>query len=226
VHSSLLRRLLPLLLVLPCWPLPAYAGAGLYAGQVPVGSQADEERAGALRAAFAQVVVKVSGDAAIVSKPDVAKAIANADKYVQQYQYAQDVVNENGQPQVHLSLIAQFDRDAVDRLLAEISGAGRAAAADAGQAAPEQQSGTYRVWVSGIASAEDYARLIGALSHNELIRNVQAEQARADGVQLKLEAASSLSRLLASLGNGPVHVLNAKPPVEGIDALLGMQSPN
>jgi hypothetical protein len=187
--------------------------------------RASQERAGALRAALAQVVVKVSGDAAIVARPDVAKAIASADKYVQQYQYAQDVVNENGQPQVHLSLIAQFDRDAIDRLLAEAGGAGRAAA-DAGQPPPEQQSGTYRVWVSGIASAEDYARVIGTLSHNELIRNVQAEQARGDGVQLKLEAASSLSRLLASLANGPVHVLNAKPPVDGIDALLGVQPPN
>ena len=228
--TSLLRRLLPLLLilpvVLPCWALPAFAAAGLYAGQVPVNSQSDEDRAGALRAALAQVVVKVSGDNAIVSKPDVAKAIANADKYVQQYQYAQDVANENGQPQVRLSLIAQFDRDAVDRLLADVNGAGRTAAADAGQPPPEQQSGTYHVWVSGITSAEDYARLIGSLTRNELIRSVQTELARGDGVQLRVDAASSLPRLLTSLAGSPVHVLNAKPPVEGIDALLGMQPPN
>lgn len=222
VSPVALRRASLLLLALLCWSAAACA-AGLYSGQVPVNSQSDEERAGALKAALAQVVVKVSGDAGVVNKPDVAKAIASADKYVQQYQYAQDVVTDGGQPQVRLSLVAQFDRDAIDRLLADAGGATRSAGGDAAPAAAEQQSGTYRVWVSGIASAQDYARLIGSLTRNELIRSVQTEQARGDGVQLRLEAASSLARLLDSLGAGPVHVLNAKPPVDGVDALLGMQ---
>ena len=202
--------------------------AGLYTGQVPVTSQADEERGGALKAALAQVVVKVSGDASIVNRPDVAKAIAAADKFVQQYQYAQDVVTENGQPQAHLSLVAQFDRDAIDRLVADAgSRAATAEGAAAAAAAPEApQSGTYRIWVSGVASAEDYARLIGSLRRNELLRGVQIEQARGDGLQLKLDAAASLARLLDALGAGPLHVVNAKPPVEGIDALLSMQPPN
>lgn len=202
--------------------------AGLYTGQVPVTSQADEERGGALKAALAQVVVKVSGDASIVNRPDVAKAIAAADKFVQQYQYAQDVVAENGQPQVHLSLVAQFDRDAIDRLVADAGNrAAPAEGAAAAAAAPEApQSGTYRIWVSGIASAEDYARLMGSLRRNELLRGVQVEQARGDGLQLRLDAAASLARLLDALGAGPLHVVNAKPPVEGIDALLSMQPPN
>ena len=210
-----------LLLAMLCWIAPALAG-GLYSGQVPVASQADDERAGALRAALAQVVVKVSGDSGIVTRPEVAKAIASADKYVQQYQYTQEVVSDNGQPQVRLNLLAQFDRDAIDRLLGE-QGAARAAGGDAAPAPVEQQSGTYHVWVSGIASAQDYARLIGSLTRNELFRGVQTELARGDGVQLRLDAGSSLPRLLDSLGNGPVHVLNAKPPVDGVDALLGMQ---
>jgi len=199
--------------------------AGLYTGQVPVTSQADEERGGALKAALAQVVVKVSGDAGIVNRPDVAKAIAAADKYVQQYQYAQDVVTDNGQPQVHLSLVAQFDRDAIDRLVAA-GGAAPAETAGAAAAPEAPQSGTYRVWVSGVGSAEDYARLMGSLRRNELLRGVQVEQARGDGLQLKLDAAASLARLLDALGAGPLHVVNAKPPVEGIDALLSMQPPN
>jgi hypothetical protein len=220
VFSCRLSRLTLLLFAAAC--AVAHAGA-LYTAQVPVASQADEERGAALKAAMAQVIVKVSGDAAIVSKPEIAKAIASADKYVQQYQYAQEVVSENGQPQARLNLIAQFDRDGVDRLVADATGLNRQPAGDTPQAAPEVQSGTYRVWVSGIASAEDYARLIGALRRNELLRNLQVEQARGDGVQLRLDAASSLPRLLDSLASGPIHVLNAKPPVEGIDALLGMQ---
>jgi len=218
VYPSRLPRWTFLLFAVAC--TLARAGA-LYTAQVPVNSQADEERGSALRNALAQVIVKVSGDAAIVAKPDVAKAIASADKYVQQYQYSQEVVTENGQPQVHLNLVAQFDRDAVDRVIADASGVTRQTGAETPPA--EAQSGTYRVWVSGIESAEDYARLIGSLRHNELLRGLQVEQARGDGVQLRLDAASSLPRLLESLASGPVHVLNAKPPVEGIDALLGMQ---
>jgi hypothetical protein len=55
------------------------------------------------------------------------------------------------------------------------------------------------------------------------VRSVRAEQARGDGVQLKLDVNGPLPRLLESLGTSPVHVLNAKPPVDGVDALLGMQ---
>jgi hypothetical protein len=221
VPVAVSRCLIVMLLAMAGWSPLASAGAGLYAGEVPVNSQADGERAEALKAALAQVVVKVSGDAAAVGRPEVAKAIASADKYVQQFQYATDAGGAAGR----LVLVAQFDRDAVDRLLAQGGSARAPAAADASQAPAEAQSGTYRVWVSGIASAEDYARLIGSLTRNELVRGVQAEQARGDGVQLKVEAAASLSRLLESLGNSPVHVLNAKPPVDGVDALLGMRQP-
>jgi len=208
-------------------PVLARAGASLYTGQVPVNSQAEAERTEALKSALAQVVVKLAGDSAVVARPTVAKAIANADRYVQQYQYVQDVVTEAGRPQVHLSLVAQFDRNAVDQLVHDLGlvhGDGADSPPTVVQAqSGYQQSGSYRVWVSGVNSAEDYARLVGTLSRNELVRNVQAEQARGDGVQLKLDVTGSLSRLLESLGPGPVRVLNAKPPVEGVDALLGMQ---
>lgn len=208
-------------------PATSRAAASLYTGQVPVNSQAEAERAEALKSALAQVVVRLAGDTAALAKPEVAKAVANAERYVQQYQYVQDPVTDPAQPK-RLSLVAQFDRNAVDQLLHEL-GLVRGDGADAAQTAAEaqpgtyQQSGSYRVWVSGVNSAEDYARLVGALAHNELVRSVQAEQARGDGVQLKLDVAGSLARLLGSLGTGPVRVLNAKPPVEGVDALLGMQ---
>src|SRR5215468_5510557 len=101
------------------------AAAGLYSAQVPVASQSDEDRAEALKTGLSQVMVRVSGEAGVLSKPEVAKALGQAERYVQQFQYQQDIVNEGGQPQVHLTLIAQFDRGAVDRLL---RGTGAAAA--------------------------------------------------------------------------------------------------
>jgi Uncharacterized protein conserved in bacteria (DUF2066) len=159
-----------------------------------------------------------------LSKPEAAKAVGSAERYVQQYQYTQDT-GDAGQPR--LNLVAQFDRNALDQLLRDLGlvhasgGDAAPSAADAAQAT--LQPGSYHVWVSGVNSAEDYARLIGSLSRNELVRGVQAEQARGDGIQLKLDVTGPLSRLLESLATGPVHVLNAKPPVAGVDALLGMQ---
>jgi hypothetical protein len=220
VPAAALRCLAVLVLVLASLS-PARAGSSLYTGQVPVNSQADGERAEALKSALAQVVVKLSGDSTVLTRSGVAKAVANAERYVQQYQYTQDVMTDAGQSQARLTLVAQFDHDAVDQLMRDlglIHGGG-----DAAQPAAEVQSGTYRVWVSGVNSAEDYARLIGSLSRNELVRSVRAEQARGDGVQLKLDVNGPLPRLLESLSSGPVHVLNAKPPVDGVDALLGMQ---
>jgi hypothetical protein len=218
VPALALRCLAATLLVLASL---SHAGTSLYIGQVPVNSQAEGERAEALKSALAQVVVKLSGDSAVLARPGVAKAVANAERYMQQYQYTQEAAPDSGQPQARLYLIAQFDHDAVDQLMRDlglVSGSG-----DVAQSAAEVQSGTFRVWVSGVNSAEDYARLIGSLSRNELVRSVRAEQARGDGVQLKLDVNGPLSRLLDSLSTGPIHVLNAKPPVEGVDALLGMQ---
>jgi hypothetical protein len=190
---------------------------GLYSGEAPVNSQAEGERNEAMKTAFAQVVSKVSGDNSILTRPEVAKAVAAPGRYVQQYSYRQDVVNDNGQPQVHLTLVAQFDRDAVDQL---IGGAAKAGADTT--AASDTRVQSYRVWVSGVGSADDYARLIGTLSHNELVRVVQAEQARGDGVELRIDTVGPLQRVLDSLGSGPIHVSNAKPPIEGVDALLDM----
>jgi hypothetical protein len=84
--------------------------------------------------------------------------------------------------------------------------------------------GTYHIWVGGVHSGRDYARVIGALSGIDSVRDVQVEQARGDGMQLRLASAGSLSRLLDVLNAGAVmRVTNAKPPVEGVDALLDLK---
>ncbi len=205
--------------------LTPFAGAaGLYTGQASVNSQSDADRAEALKSALGQVVVKLTGDEAVLSRPEVAKAVANAPQYVQQYQYTRDVTTENGQPQTHLVLVAQFDRDAVDKMLADL-GVGHAGGGDAAQAAADVQPQSYRVWVSGVHSAQDYAQVVGTLARNDLVHNVQAEQARGDGIELRLDTAGPLSRVLDALSSGPLRVLNAKPPVDGVDALLGLQQP-
>jgi len=213
-----------LALIVASWSAGARAG-GLYTGQVPVASQSDGDRTEALRAALGEVVVRVSGDKGVMTRPDVVKAVVDAERYVQQFSYQQEVVTESGQPQVRLTLVAHFDRDAVDRLLRNTGSPKDAPQPADGQAAAvDATPGSYRVWIAGVRSPQDYARLIGALSGNEFVREVQVELARGDGVQVRLTSATSLSRLLDNLSAGAViRVANSKPPVDGLDALLDLQ---
>jgi len=202
---------------------PLALADGLYTGQVPIASQSEADTATALAAALGQVLVKLTGDNAVLNRPGVAKAVAQPNRYVQQYRYAQDVVADSGQ--MRLSLIAQFDRAAVDKLLADLGlarGAGSADTTAAPAAVADTSPQTFRVWISGVNSATDYARAVGTLTRSDSVRSVQVEQARNDGMQLRLEINGPLQHLLDSLGNGPLRVLNAAPPVEGVDALLGV----
>src|SRR6478736_8120127 len=207
-----------LALIVASWS--AVAG-GLYTGQVLVVSQSDADRTEALKSALSEVVVRVSGDKGVLARPDVGKAIADAERYVQQFSYQQEVVTDAGQPQVRLTLVAHFDRDAVDRLLRNPGSTKDAPPPPDGQAAAvDATPGSYRVWVAGVRSSQDYARLIGALSGNEFVREVQVELARGDGVQVRLTTATSLARLLDNLSAGAViRVAKSKPPVDGLDAL-------
>lgn len=211
-------------LIVVSWSAVAGAG-GLYTGQVPVGSQSEAERAEALKSALGQVVIRVCGDSGALAKADVAKAVADAERYVQQFSYQQEVVTEGGQPQVRLTLVAHFDRDAVDQMLRNLGLLKDSAPPAQGQAAAvDATPGSYRVWIAGVRSPQDYARLIGALSGSEFVREVQVELARGDGVQVRLTSAAPLSRLLDNLSAGAViRVAKSKPPVDGLDALLDLQ---
>jgi hypothetical protein len=206
--------------------MPIALAEGLYTGQVPVASQSEQDTATGLSAALGQVLAKLTGDSNVLSRPGVAKVVAQPNRYVQQYQFAQDVVNDGGRAQVHLSLVAQFDHAAIDKLLADLglarTGNGTADAETAPAAVVDMRPQNFRVWVSGVNSAADYARVVGALTRNDLVRSVQAETARNDGMQLRVEVNGPLQRLLDSLGPGPLRVINAAPPVEGVDALLGV----
>ncbi len=96
--------------------VPCATAGGLYAGSAPVASQSDEDRAVALRAAFSQVIVKLSGNNAVLTRPDVVRAVSKADRYMQSYGYQ----NDPAQPPGHLQLVVQFDRGSIDGLLHEL----------------------------------------------------------------------------------------------------------
>ena len=343
---------LALLTWLMCLALaPALAqNVSLYTGEAPVADQSDEARAVGMKMALSQVVVKLTGDNTVVSRDTVAKALTESERYAQQYSYRQDVVNDPSGAQVKLTLVAQFDRAAIDRLLhdfgikaasgarppvltfvalddgngprlvgesssaegrslvsaaqqrglnialpnlsdadqtalgtqaawnADLAGlapfaakyqtnllligqirrvgeqwsahwtlsdgnapqawdatgeqidvvltAGAAGAADrlSGHYAAtslERKITNTTVWISGLTSAEDYARMLSALTHDDLVREAQPQSVRGDGVLVKLTLNVALEPWLANLpAEGPLRVVSARPPLEGVEATL------
>ena len=197
-------------------PIVAAAPA-TYSGEAPVSSQSEAERAEALKNALAAVVMRISGDSGVLARSDVASAVGDAARYVLQYQYRRDIATDaGGQPQVRLTLVAEFDAVAVDRMLNKLQLSDTPIALDL---APTE----HRLWISGVHSAVDYARALGFLTRHSLVRNAQTTAARADGMLVKVSVVGGLENLLAMVGReGTLSVTSAAPPVEGIDATLAL----
>jgi hypothetical protein len=207
------------LLLIAAMPLVARAAPATYTGEAPVNSQGDTERTEALKTALANVVISATGDAGVLARPDVASAVAKADRYVLQYRYRQNTSNSDGTG-ARFMLVAEFDSTAVDEMLQRLglgpSGAGGTAPLDA---APSDAS----VWIGGIRSSDDYARVIAYLSKNNLVRSAQPMQARGDGMLVKLSLASDLKHFLDAVAmERTLSIVSAAPPVDGVDATLAL----
>lgn len=88
VHRPFSATLTLLLILLPGWgSLQAAQVSGLYQAEVSVAGQSAEQRNGAIRDAFARVLIKVSGNRGMADRKQLAKVIQSAPRYVQQYSY-------------------------------------------------------------------------------------------------------------------------------------------
>ena len=243
---------------------PVFAGAaGVYTGTAPVATQSDQDRAAALRAALSQAVTQAAkGDASVLRRPDIARALTRPERYARQYSYqANTAPAEPGKAAAKYLLVAQFDGAQIDALVRDqgpaaaaagaspstsnaptpsnapntppaAAGAGTPAAtpnatADGGTATAADGSvaaASYRLWFSGLRSAEDYARLVGALNTNSEVRAFRIEQAHGNVLQARIDVRSSLQNLTDSLNSTRVaHSTNTKPPVDGVDAVLDFE---
>lgn len=196
-------------------PFAAHAAPTGYTGEAPVASQSDEDRTEALKVALANVVVERSGDAALPSRPDVAKALAQAERYVLQYQYKRGGAEDGSS---RLILVAQFDSVAVDRLLQRSGAAGEAEKATAPETPTEAT-----VWIGGIRNADDYARAIAYLGRSNFVRNAQPVRARGDGMLMRLSLSTDLAHFLDVVGMERTLGVDATAKTDGADAVLALQ---
>lgn len=129
-EESSARRCLRLCLLL-CVLLASAAGArageveGLYETQVPVSGQREAERTNALRAAFGQVLVKITGDRDAAVRPGLQALLLSPLQYVQQYLYRPlptGYIPAAGADPVPTQLLwARFDAQAVNQSLQRIN---------------------------------------------------------------------------------------------------------
>jgi hypothetical protein len=134
MEISMRRSLVTILFLAFCLPVPtvwAQSGArtegdvasarGAYEAEVPVNSQSDSDRNGALARALGSVLAKLSGDRSAMTRPGVAQALRNAKDYVESYDYRQDQgTSASGAPSFRTVLVARFRQDDVDGLVAAL----------------------------------------------------------------------------------------------------------
>ncbi len=122
VKSGILIKYFTLLvLLLSTQGLRAERVGNLYEAEVPVVGQSAKARADGIKAAFARVMVKVSGDRALLDSPDIDSILNRASSYMQQYRYRSlgDASSPRGAGKPDRMLWVRFDQRAVDRLLRE-----------------------------------------------------------------------------------------------------------
>ncbi len=92
----------------------AYSSQDLYTGKVEVASEQDADRERAIQQAFAQVLVKLSGQSQTAQQFGFAKEPKRASVWVQQYQY-EESIDPEGQQKTYL--VASFDKEAINNYL-------------------------------------------------------------------------------------------------------------
>jgi uncharacterized protein len=89
----------------------------IYQGEAAVSDQSTEARSTALGKALLDVAVKVSGDASAASNGTILSAARSPDRYMQRYEYRQEIVREAGKPVVKLYLKGTFYPPSMTQLL-------------------------------------------------------------------------------------------------------------
>lgn len=215
-----IRPLLFALLILPLCGLAAVHAQGAsqaaanpsFKASLPVADTSDAQRNHAFAVALGSILVRTAGQQ-VTGAPGFTDALGNAASLVQDYQY-QRAAEGASQPFV---LSMEFDPSAV-QLLAQKLQQQLVAAQPAGAAsAPAPQATT--VWVAPLASAMDMARLLSALRADPKVASAEPVGADADGVLIRIESASGLAGLIASLQTSG-HLVQATDAHPGADASL------
>lgn len=208
---------------------PASARDTQYSATVPVADRSEAARGTAVRQALGDVLIRLSGDPAILQQAGGAALVAKANRYLQQYQY--EGIEAGGA----LQLRAGFDGAALEVEMHQqglpLWGRERPLALDqAGQTAEQLDRalapsltglGTSQLTlrVEGVTGLADYARISQYLSGLGPVRSVALVTAQAQRLEFLVDVqggAAGLEQTLARDG-----ILEHAPTVDGSE---GVQS--
>ena len=96
---------------------PVARSLDLYQGETPVADQSADARVAALGRTLLDVAVKVSGDVNAANNATIISAAGNPEKYMQRYEYRQELVREDGKPAIKLYLRGSFYAPSIGQLL-------------------------------------------------------------------------------------------------------------
>ena len=96
---------------------PAARALDLYQGETPVADQSADARVAALGRTLLDVAVKVSGDVNAANNATIIAAAASPERYMQRYEYRQELVREDGKPAIKLYLRGSFYAPTIGQLL-------------------------------------------------------------------------------------------------------------
>ena len=96
---------------------PVARALDLYQGETPVADQSADARVAALGRTLLDVAVKVSGDVNAANNATIISAAGNPEKYMQRYEYRQELVREDGKPAIKLYLRGSFYAPSIGQLL-------------------------------------------------------------------------------------------------------------
>jgi hypothetical protein len=117
----MLRKIAIYILPAMLWMMAAHAAIvqDLYTAEVPVPDQSPEQHKKGLSNALLEVLVKLTGDSAVQSRPGVAALLAGPEQYVQQYHYQNQPVIKDNQLSLEqqLHLYVNFNANILDQAL-------------------------------------------------------------------------------------------------------------
>jgi hypothetical protein len=200
-----------LFLVVGVFVLGASARAdddALYQGSVLVNSQGPAEKAGALQRALVQVIVKLTGQRNAATLPEVHGLLGDAGRLVQDSHYSAESETINGAPIYRQKLIAQFDRAAVDALIA-------------GSGLPVWPAPRPPVVLWLVIDDGHGARMVGT-AHVNAVKSL-TDRAGERGLSIVLPAATVVESQIAMLasGIGPAQAVVLPSASYGSQQLVG-----
>ncbi len=238
----LFLALLCLVAAKPAWALD------LYQGETAVADQSADARVAALGRTLLDVAVKVSGDANAANNGTIIAAASSPEKYMQRYEYRQELVRVDGKPAIKLYLRGSFYAPSMSQLLARagLGAWGRErptvavyvfdgdAPLDAEiRSAMQDRSSRRGVNVrfpGGVAASElseETALRLGSAGQNALLGRIGGTLWLSDGRSVEALNSSALDglsdRLASALVRRAAAISNA-PPEEILTEVTGLRS--